>query len=147
MEHFALRPIGRPTLYDPKYCDTARTFMAQGYSLSALAGELCVDRRSIYDWEKLHPEFKEALAQARFLRVRALEKGLLSEEFAGPQITARIFALKNAMPDEWRDRIEHTGADGGPIAVTVARFTGDEPVTIEGEEARTLLEDSRDAKR
>ena len=26
-----------------------------------------------------------------------------------------IFGLKNVAPEEWRDRIEHTGKDGGPI--------------------------------
>ncbi len=41
----------------------------------------------------------------------------------GPKITARIFALKNAAPAEWRDRIEHTGADGGPLQVVVQKFT------------------------
>ncbi len=133
-------PAGRPSLYDPSYCDTAREFMGQGFSISALAGKLQVDRASLYEWEKVHPEFSNALKQSRFMRVCALENKLLSAEI-GPHVTAAIFALKNAMPDEWRDRIEHTGADGGPIAVTVARFTGDEPVTIENDEAAKLVED------
>ena len=132
--------VGRPTLYDPKFCDIARSFMGKGYSVSALAGELRVDRDSLYEWEKVHPEFRQALRESRMLRVRALEAGLLNKTFGQPQITARIFALKNAMPDEWRDRHEVTGADGGPIAVTVARFvisgqdSGQEPMqTIDGQ--------------
>jgi len=124
-------PAGRPTDYDPSYCDVARDFMEKGFSISALAGELRVDRTSLYEWEKVHPEFSHALKQARFLRVKALENKLLSAD-VGPHVTAAIFALKNAMPDEWRDRIEHTGDGGGPIQVSVARFTGEEPVTIEG---------------
>jgi hypothetical protein len=27
-----------------------------------------------------------------------------------------VFGLKNLASDDWRDRIEHTGADGGPIS-------------------------------
>ncbi len=138
MQELSAPKIGRPSLYQPGFCDVARKFMAEGYSISALAGELGVDRVSIYVWEKAHPEFAEALKQSRFLRVRALEHKLLSSDIS-PHVTAAIFALKNAMPDEWRDRFEHTGADGGPIAVTVARFTGEEPVTIENDEAARLL--------
>lgn len=125
-------PTGRPSEYDPSFCDLARSFMAKGYSISALAGEIGVDRSSLYEWEKVHPEFSHALKQSRFMRVRALENKLLTAEI-GPHVTAAIFALKNAMPDEWRDRHEISGPDGGPIAVTVSRFTGDDPVTIEGE--------------
>ncbi len=133
MKAVAPKVMGRPTLYDPSYCDVARSFMGKGFSVSALAGELRVDRDTLYEWEKNHSEFRRALKESRVLRVRALEAGLLNNSFAGPQITARIFALKNAMPDEWRDRHEVTGADGGPIAVTVARFVADEPKVIEGE--------------
>lgn len=106
--------------------------MAKGYSISALAGQIGVDRVTLYGWEKAQPEFKEALAQARFMRVNALEHRLLTS-YVAPRVNAAIFALKNAMPDEWRDRYEHTGADGGPIAVTVARFTEERPTVIEGE--------------
>lgn len=35
-----------------------------------------------------------------------------------PDTTACIFWLKNRKKDEWRDRQEHTGADGGPIQLT-----------------------------
>lgn len=36
---------------------------------------------------------------------------------AGPRVTARIFALKNADPEEWRDKrdVELTGRNGGPV--------------------------------
>ena len=47
-----------------------------------------------------------------------LERTLLSAD-NGPTVTSRIFALKNAAPDEWRDKQETalTGANGGPIQV------------------------------
>lgn len=32
-----------------------------------------------------------------------------------PDVVACIFWLKNRKPAEWRDRVEHTGKDGGPI--------------------------------
>lgn len=123
-------PAGRPSLYDPKYCDEVIGFMGQGFSKSAFAGHIGVNRDTLQEWEAKHAEFSVATKDGAVARLKFLENRLLSEETASPQITAMIFALKNAMPAEWRDRHEHVGADGGPIQVTVARFTGettDEP--------------------
>lgn len=116
-------PAGRPTDYRDDYCDRVIEFMKSGFSLTAFAGEIRVSRETIYEWARVHPEFSDAVRIAQASRTGTLEKGLLDQELAGPQITARIFALKNASPLDWRDRHEHVGADGGPIAVTVARFT------------------------
>jgi hypothetical protein len=118
-------PAGRPTLYDPKYCAEIVAFMGQGYSKSAFAGHIGVCRDTLDDWAAKDAEFLRATKEGAVARVEFLEKRLIGETTASPQITAMIFALKNAMPAEWRDRHEHVGADGGPIAVTVARFTGE----------------------
>ncbi len=118
-------PAGRPSDYDAKYCGEVLDYMAKGFSLTAFAGSIRVSRDTIYEWAKVHPEFSDAVKAAMSSRVSSLEAGLLDEALAGPQITARIFALKNASPQDWRDRHEHVGADGGPIQVTVAKFTPD----------------------
>jgi hypothetical protein len=117
------RAVGQPTKYRPEYCEAVMAFMGQGYSLTAFAGSIQVGRETVYGWERTIPEFSDAVKAARSMRVTCLEGGLLSGEAAGPQITARIFALKNACPPEWRDKheVEHTGKDGGPIAFSRAR--------------------------
>jgi hypothetical protein len=102
----ALRPPGRPTKYRPEYADLVMSYMGQGYSLTAFAGHIQVSRECVYEWERAIPEFSDAVKAARAMRVNHLEGGLLSGDAAGPQITARIFALKNAAPEEWRDRYE-----------------------------------------
>ena len=38
-----------------------------------------------------------------------------TREHVPPDTTACIFWLKNRRKDEWRDRQEHTGADGTPL--------------------------------
>lgn len=96
---------GRPTKYDPKYCEEVIEYMAQGLSLTAFAGHLRVHRGTINEWMANHPEFSEAVKVAQGCRTECLEKGLLGSD-VGPMITARIFALKNAAPDEWRDKRE-----------------------------------------
>lgn len=91
---------GRPTAYDPKFADRAVEFMSLGYSLTAFAGEIGVCRDTVYEWEKNHSEFSDAIKVARSKRVAALEDRLL---FGLPEQTgSTIFALKNACPDEWR---------------------------------------------
>lgn len=117
-------PAGRPTLYDPNYCAQVIEDMAQGYSMTAFAGKIGVCRDTLQEWAAVQPEFSAALKNGKSARTRFLETGLLGEEI-GPRVTARIFALKNAAPDEWRDRHEVSGPDGGPIQVSVSRFTPD----------------------
>ncbi len=118
-------PAGRPTLYEPEFCAQVVAYMAKGFSLTAFAGHIRVARETIYEWARVHPEFSDAVKVAMGCRVEVLEEGLLDTSMPSPQITARIFALKNASPQDWRDRHEHTGPDGGPIQVTVAKFTAD----------------------
>lgn len=45
---------------------------------------------------------------------------------------ARRWLLSKCLPKIYGDKIEHSGPDGGPIAVTLARFTPDEPTVIDG---------------
>ena len=96
-------PGGRPSDYDPRFCDEIIEFMGQGYSITAFAGHIGVHRDTLYEWESKHPAFSDAIKAARMMRVAALEYGLLNAS-AGHEVTARIFALKNADPTEWRDK-------------------------------------------
>lgn len=110
------RPVGRPSKYSPAYCEEVIACMGQGYSFTAFAGEIGVDKDTLYEWVKVHPEFSGAVKKARAKRLRFLEEKLLTGD-TGPRVTAMIFALKNADADEWRDKVtnEHTGPHGGPV--------------------------------
>ena len=129
---------GRPTLYRPEYCQRAIDFMAQGYSVTALAGHLGMSKDAIYDWINHYPDFCHAINKGRAARVAALEKKLLSTS-QGVGVTAAIFALKNADPDEWQDRYNTEST----VNVRVERIpdhelmriasTARSPLLIEGE--------------
>ena len=45
---------------------------------------------------------------------------------------ARRWLLSKCLPKIYGDRLEHVGPDGGPIQVTVSRFTGEEPSAAGG---------------
>ena len=79
------------------------SYMGQGYSVTALAGHLGMSKDAIYDWINHYPDFCHAVNMGRAARVAALEAKLLSTS-QGVGVTAAIFALKNADPDEWQDR-------------------------------------------
>lgn len=105
--------VGRPTDYYDGLGDDMIALMKDGYSLTASAATLGFHRRRIYDWEEKHPEFAHAIKIARGLRLHKLETDLLAAKDA-PTVTSRIFALKNADAEEWREKIsvDNTSSDG-----------------------------------
>lgn len=106
-------PAGRPSKYNPAYCREIIETMGEGYSLTAFAGVIGVCRDTLNEWQREHPDFSDAVKVAKAKRTLSLEKDLLSAD-SGSVVTSRIFALKNAAPDEWRDRKDHnlTSDDG-----------------------------------
>jgi|WetSurMetagenome_2_1015567.scaffolds.fasta_scaffold14354_3 hypothetical protein len=54
--------VGRPTKYQRKFCRKVISLMAKGYSKWAVASDFGVDRNTLYQWCKYHPDFREAVA-------------------------------------------------------------------------------------
>lgn len=122
-------PGGRPTKYDPAYCDQLVEFMAQGYSLAAFAGGIGVCKATLNVWAAEHPEFLDALSRGKCKRALQWERmGIeIAKGNGGPGAsTMVIFGLKNVGEGEWRDKqeVEHAGKDGGPMQV--ASMSADE---------------------
>lgn len=116
---------GRPTKYEPRFADELIEFMGKGYSLTAFAGSICVARSTINVWMAENPEFSEAAKIGQARRTMSLEQGMLETDI-GPRITARVFALKNADPEGWRDKqeVEHSGG----VKVTRIELVGPDVV-------------------
>jgi hypothetical protein len=73
-----------------------------------------VSRQSLTDYAA-KPEFSDSVKRAKLRVENAYEERLDSQKPTGP-----IFALKNM---GWADKqvLEHTGAEGGPVAIAVTR--------------------------
>ena len=101
---------GRPTDFTPILGEEILELMASGLSLAASAAELGVHRQRVYEWMDRHPQFADTVKLAQGKRQLFLERRLLSAA-EGPVVTSTIFALKNAGPEDWRDKreVEHTG--------------------------------------
>jgi transposase len=114
---------GRPTDYTPTLGAEILTLMAEGLSLAAAAADLGIHRQRVYDWEAKHPEFADTIKLARAKRQLFLERRLLSST-AAPIVTSTIFALKNAAPDDWRDKSDVEHGVTNDLAELLARIDG-----------------------
>ena len=97
--------------------------MAMGLSLAAAAAELGVHRQRVYEWEAKHPGFADTIKLARSKRQGFLEKRLLSAD-SGPVVTSSIFALKNAAPEDWREKTD-VAVSGGVTVEIIKRIYDD----------------------
>lgn len=53
-------PGGRPTKYKPEYCEMLIKHGQDGLSYESFAGVIDVNVDTLYEWEKVYPEFSEA---------------------------------------------------------------------------------------
>ena len=109
---------GRPSTYDPAYCDQIVDYLSNGYSVTAFAGSIGVARSTVYKWADEHPLFSDALKTGQAKSSIWWEDCLREIVIGGEgNATAAIFGLKNRSADEWREKVvnEHTGEGGGPI--------------------------------
>jgi len=100
------RPVGRPSKYEPRFCQAVVDMMGQGFSKTAFAGSIGVSRDTLMNWCREHEEFFSAVKRGETARLQFLEQKLLDGIGTSSNATREIFALKNAAPDEWRDRQE-----------------------------------------
>lgn len=101
---------GRPTDFTPSIGGEILELMAEGLSLAASAAALGFHRQRVYEWMERHPEFADTVNLAKGKRQLFLERRLLSAA-EGPVVTSTIFALKNAGPEDWREKqdVQHSG--------------------------------------
>ena len=108
------RPVGRPTKYDPKYCDMIIEHMAEGASMASFAAEINVARSTLNEWIENYPAFSEAVKIGK-AKCAAWWERLGREGAMGGDVnpTLVIFGLKNMAAEDWRDRqdINHTSSD------------------------------------
>jgi hypothetical protein len=125
------RRVGRPTDYDPAYCEQVEKFCRLGATDAEVADFFAVVESTVNLWKIKHPEFSEALKRGRVIADLEVANSLYrratgysseTEKIIGkgesqrvvkvkvvvePDTTAQIFWLKNRRKAHWRDRHEH----------------------------------------
>lgn len=121
-------PGGRPSLYDSNYCDKIVKLAADGWSLAEIAHEFGVARPSLYDWAEQHPEFSTALTRAKSAEQAWWERAARetvrkgANEFNG--LVWKV-TMQARFRDDYTERKELTGKDGGALQITFAKADAD----------------------
>jgi hypothetical protein len=98
--------IGRPTKYDPKYCNQVVSLMIKGLSKDAVAGQLGISRDTLYEWCQAHEEFSDSIkigeAKSRYYWEKIGMDGMIGK-VKGFRPAVWIFIMKNRFG--WRDNV------------------------------------------
>jgi len=128
------RPVGRPSLYRPEYCEKVIELGRKGCSPAEIASELDVDRVTLLGWADAHEEFSTALTRAKIHEQAWWEKagkaGMVADKFNAAVWTKSVTARFKNDYSEKRD-------DAPQITI----------VTNSAVDVRQLDADSRDALR
>ena len=101
-------PGGRPTDYDPSFCEKVIELGKQGESLASFACEFEVTRETLYQWAKTHQQFSDALEKAKTFSLKWWEKTAkerMVEEPGGLKLNQGIWSRSMAarFPDDYRE--------------------------------------------
>lgn len=110
-------PAGRPSEYDPAYCERVIELGKEGMSRAEIASELNCSRTTLAAWEAAHPEFLNALQRAKDESLAWWEKQARTN-LAVPGFNAGLWkqSVAGRFPQEdYRERVQLTGANDGPI--------------------------------
>ena len=114
--------VGRPTLFDPSYCEKVVELGALGKSLEQISSNLGVSCRVLYDWRDKYPEFLRALEQAKEAEQTWWEdqaQAYMLEHKDAAKLNASIWSRSMAarFPKKYRESVkqEITGENGAPL--------------------------------
>jgi len=108
-------PAGRPTKYDPSYCDLMIQMLSEGASFTEFRAAIGgVTRQTLSNWRDEHPEFLDAYNRAEALGQAYWEKRLRTEIMFDNKANAALVKLYFANRFNWHDKqqTDHTSSDG-----------------------------------
>ena len=114
-------PAGRPSKYQPEFCEIVISFGKDGMGKAEMASMLSVAYSTFDLWTQEHPEFSEAVKEAQRQSQAWWERKGREATFGevpGFNATSYIFQMKNRFKDDWRDK-QDVDVKGG-ITITIA---------------------------
>lgn len=111
-------PGGRPTEYKPEFCDDVVAWGRDGKSKTWMAAQIGVSRDTLYEWERVHPEFSDALslamAHSQAWWEDAGQTGMLMSGFSA---SAWSKAVSCRFPADYTEKTkqELSGPNGAPL--------------------------------
>ena len=121
-----LLKVGRPSGYKPEFCELVLKLGEQGKSFTQMAVATGYAKASLHGWRDQYPEFATALTLALQKSQQWWEEkaqaGLADRNF-NAALWMKIAASR--FREDYADRREVTGANGGPIQQSVTLRTLD----------------------
>lgn len=129
-------PVGRPSEYNPQYCEKIVDLMKDGASIEEVAAELGISKQSIYTWSEKYPDFMDAKKKAEELSSAWWMKqgriALREKEF---NYTGWYMNMKNRFG--WRDKQETDITSKGNQIVGFNYITPDGNITDNKTDSQT----------
>ena len=120
------RGPGQPSKYDPSFCKIAIECGKRGLSREAISSELGITWRTLLNWADMHPEFLQALDEAKkeeMLWFENLGQQHLVEVPQGAKLNTGLWSRSMAarFPHKYREnsKVEVTGKDDKPIEIDI----------------------------
>ena len=120
---------GRPSKYNPDFCDKVIALGREGKSPVQIAVALGVPRTTMLSWADEHDEFSTALTRAKELEQdwgeTAGQQGMFADKF-----NAAVWkkSMEARFRQDYTDRQELSGPNGGAIEVTRIELVPAAPV-------------------
>jgi hypothetical protein len=116
------RSVGRPSLYDPAFCEQVIELGGKGKSIEQIGAILGVGTRTLFTWRDNDEEFRHALELAKELEQAWWEdmaQSYMVEEKESAKLNTGLWSRSMAarFPKKYREstKTEITGADGAPL--------------------------------
>lgn len=123
--------LGRPSVYDPSYCDDVIALGKEGKSKAQMAAHFDVSRQTIDNWATAHPEFLEALNRAMaHCQAWWEDKGQTGLTVQGFNAAVWKKSVEARFRDDYTEKreIDHKSSDGSmrPTRVVLVPLTADD---------------------
>ena len=109
----AKRPVGRPTKYDPEFCEKLVSLMSEGLSFMASCGEIGVSKTTGQNWAEEHPEFLAAMTLGKARRARTALKNCNDEDFRDRKTVEQTITITRAEEMSDNDLATIAAGSGG----------------------------------
>lgn len=106
---------GRPSSFDPAYCDRIIELGNGGASVAEMAYELGTTKQTLHNWCEAHPQFLDAFTRAKLAsQVWWERKGRTGMEKSSSEFQGNLWSRNMAarFPEDWREKkeLEHSGS-------------------------------------
>ena len=137
---------GRPTNFKPEFKAQVVVLAEKGFTDIEIGKMFGVTKTTINTWKKKYPEFLTSIKKGKKVADEKVERALYQRAIGyshpdvhisnhqgkiiitsiikhyPPDVAAGFIWLKNRKPNEWKDKKEITGNDGGPIQISIVDF-------------------------